>query len=92
VLASGRVAALSIARTPVTMRTPALVIKRSSGTTPRPDGLVPGKPTVSDTSDAEATRIASPAADPHEIASSTSMSCAAVPMAATHAITSSTPR
>jgi hypothetical protein len=52
--------------------------------------FAPGKPTVSETSDAVATSEASPTAEYHEMASSTSRSCAPAPRAAATASTSST--
>ena len=74
------------------MNTPALATSKRIGVTPTPEALAPGKPTVSETSDAIVTSVARPAAAHHETASSISVSCAPTPIAAVTATTSSTVR
>jgi hypothetical protein len=68
----------------------ALAARRINGTPLRPVELAPGKPMVSETSDAVATSEARPAVAYHEMASSTRRSCNPAPMAAATASTSST--
>jgi hypothetical protein len=70
--------------------THALASSRINGTPAHPVEFAPGKPTVSETSDAVATSEASPTAEYHEMASSTNRSCAPAPRAAATASTSST--